>query len=63
MLVANQIIYPELAPCGVFRGACPSMNKTCLGCVSLKKNQIRSSEWACKMRLCCYRNKDLASCI
>lgn len=28
-----------LAPCGVFCGACPSYEKTCLGCASESKEQ------------------------
>lgn len=44
----------ELAPCGVFCGACPSFDRTCLGCPSKNKEQKRTSKWSCKIRTCCY---------
>lgn len=44
----------ELAPCGVFCGACPSFNKTCFGCSSENTSQKRTSKWNCKIRKCCY---------
>lgn len=50
----NKTRYKELAPCGVYCGACPSYNKTCLGCASESKNQTRTSKWGCKIRKCCY---------
>lgn len=53
----------ELAPCGVFCGACPSLNKTCAGCASQNRDQKRISKWACKIRVCCYENKQLSFCI
>jgi hypothetical protein len=52
----------ELAPCGVFCGACPSFGKSCLGCASVDKNQIRKSKWACKIRNCCYFTKNKSFC-
>ena len=53
----------ELAPCGVFCGACPSYGKTCLGCASPDHNQSRKSKWGCKIRNCCYEEKKLVYCI
>ncbi|MBI9050858.1 MAG: DUF3795 domain-containing protein [Anaerolineaceae bacterium] len=53
----------ELAPCGVFCGACPSYQKSCLGCASESKEQNRKSKWACKIRICCYTNKNLDFCV
>ena len=53
----------ELAPCGVYCGACPSFNKTCLGCASDDKEQDRCSKWGCKVRNCCYNQKKLDYCI
>ena len=50
------------APCGVFCGACPSYNKTCAGCASEKKVQQRKSKWSCKIRNCCYNEKELSYC-
>ena len=58
----SSIIPPVLAPCGVFCGACPSLNKTCLGCASQDHNQKRISKWACKIRICCYEEKQLSFC-
>ncbi|NQU85233.1 MAG: DUF3795 domain-containing protein [Mariniphaga sp.] len=55
--------FDELAPCGVFCGACPSYNKTCLGCASDNKNQKRQSKWGCKIRVCCYDKMKLKYCI
>ena len=52
----------ELAPCGVYCGACPSFNKSCLGCSSNDKNQKRQSKWGCKIRNCCYNQKGLDYC-
>ena len=52
----------ELAPCGVFCGACPSFNKSCLGCPSENKSQKRTSKWGCKIRKCCYNEKNLDYC-
>jgi len=52
---------PELAPCGIFCGACPSFNKTCHGCSS-EKEQNRKSKWACKVRTCCYSEKQNEFC-
>lgn len=53
----------ELAPCGVFCGACPSFNKTCLGCASESKEQTRTSKWSCKIRDCCYNIEEKSFCI
>ena len=53
----------ELAPCGVFCGACPSYIKTCQGCASESKEQSRKSKWGCKIRVCCYDNKKISFCI
>jgi hypothetical protein len=52
----------ELAPCGVFCGACSSFNKTCLGCSSESRNQKRTSKWGCKIRKCCYEDKKIDYC-
>jgi len=52
----------ELAPCGVFCGACPSFNKTCLGCASESKEQNRTSKWNCKIRNCCYKKEKINFC-
>ncbi len=53
----------ELAPCGVFCGACPAFNKSCRGCGSEDKNQKRKSKFNCKIRTCCYNEKHLDFCI
>ena len=53
----------ELAPCGVFCGACPSYKKTCLGCASESKEQKRTSKWGCKVRNCCYNSQNKNYCI
>ena len=53
----------ELAPCGVFCGACPSFNKSCLGCPSESKKQKRTSKWGCKIRNCCYNEKKQDFCV
>lgn len=55
--------YNELAPCGVFCGACPSYNKSCKGCSSEDTNQSRRSKWGCKIRTCCYNQKKLDFCV
>jgi len=55
--------YYELAPCGVYCGACPSFDKTCLGCASEDKTQDRCSKWGCKIRNCCYNLKVLDYCV
>ena len=52
----------ELAPCGVFCGACPSFEKTCLGCPSNNREQKRSSKWGCTLRNCCYYTKEKDFC-
>lgn len=53
----------ELAPCGVFCGACPSYGKTCLGCPSENRAQKRTSKWTCKIRRCCYDTMKKDYCI
>lgn len=53
----------ELAPCGVYCGACPSFNKTCKGCASEDRNQKRQSKFSCEIRICCYEEKGLDFCI
>ena len=47
----------ELAPCGIYCGACPSFNKSCLGCSCQSKDQKRKSKWNCKIRVCCFEQK------
>jgi len=54
---------PELAPCGVFCGACPSFEHTCFGCPSEDRSQKRTSKWSCRIRRCCYETKNLNYCI
>ena len=53
----------ELAPCGVYCGACPSFNKSCKGCSSSDKNQKRKSKFNCRIRTCCYQTKHLNYCV
>ena len=53
----------ELAPCGVFCGACPSIYKSCLGCASENQNQKRKSKWNCRIRKCCYEEMEKSFCI
>jgi hypothetical protein len=53
----------KLAPCGIFCGACPAIDKTCRGCPATSKEQARISKWACKIRNCCYFEKELDYCI
>lgn len=60
---SDQAIPNELAPCGVFCGACPSFGKTCLGCAATSKTQDRTSKWGCKIRRCCYEEKALYFCL
>jgi hypothetical protein len=52
----------ELAPCGVFCGACPSFQKTCFGCSSASKEQRRTSWMSCKIRKCCFEQKRYQYC-
>lgn len=52
---------PEVAPCGVYCGACPSFGKTCFGCSS-EKSQTRKSKLSCKLRKCCHSEKSLSCC-
>ena len=58
-----QSIPNTLAPCGVFCGACPSLNKSCFGCASQNKEQERKTKWVCKIRVCCYEEKGLSFCV
>ncbi|MGC9516431.1 MAG: DUF3795 domain-containing protein [Methanomicrobiales archaeon] len=53
----------DAAPCGVFCGACPSYKISCLGCGSNNQKQKRKSKWGCKIRKCCFLDKDLNFCI
>jgi hypothetical protein len=53
----------ELAPCGVYCGACPSFGRTCSGCPSEDLDQKRTSKWSCKIRTCCYETKGHTYCI
>ena len=53
---------PELAPCGVYCGACPSYGKSCKGCSAEDIKQQRKTKWYCKIRTCCYE-KGLDFCI
>ena len=57
----NLNILPELAPCGVYCGACPSYGKSCFGCPS-EKSQKRKSKWSCNLRTCCYTVKNKNYC-
>ena len=53
----------ELAPCGVYCGACPSFNKSCKGCSADSTQQKRQSKYGCAIRSCCYNEKHLSFCI
>lgn len=53
---------PQLAPCGVFCGACPSFQKSCFGCSSANKEQRRTSWMGCQIRNCCYEQKGFQFC-
>ncbi len=57
----DKILIPQLAPCGIYCGACPSFGKTCYGCSS-EENQKRTSKWSCKLRHCCYSEKKISYC-
>jgi hypothetical protein len=61
MTSKEQNLPTALGACGVYRGACPSYNKSCHGCSS-KKEQNRKSKWNCKLRECCYSNKLKSFC-
>lgn len=52
----------QLAPCGVYCGACPSYMKSCLGCASQDEKQKRKSKWFCVIRSCCYDEMGLSFC-
>jgi len=58
----NSNIPAELAPCGVFCGACPSFGKSCEGCPTEDTKQKRKSKWTCKIRNCCYFTQDIDFC-
>jgi hypothetical protein len=51
-----------LGPCGVYCGACPSYQKSCFGCSSANKEQRRTSWMGCKVRKCCYEERELQFC-
>ena len=55
-------MFDVLAPCGVYCGACPAFQATCLGCVSDSRDQARSSKWSCKVRDCCLTVKKESFC-
>ena len=57
------VIPPELAPCGVWCGACPSYQKSCLGCASEDHKQKRRSKWGCKIRVCAYEKEKVYFCM
>jgi len=57
------LIPPELAPCGVWCGACPSFKKTCLGCASGDPKQKRTSKWGCRIRVCAYDKEKVDFCM
>jgi len=59
----NGQAFPDLAPCGVWCGACPSYQKTCRGCASNDHDQGRRSKWGCKIRVCCYEKEKLNYCM
>jgi hypothetical protein len=59
----QQIRVPELAPCGIYCGACPSFGKTCYGCALEDTSQKRTSKWGCKVRNCCYDERGYNFCI
>jgi hypothetical protein len=48
------VIPDSIAPCGVYCGACPSFERSCLGCRSENREQKRSSKWGCRIRQCCF---------
>ncbi|MFW5713762.1 MAG: DUF3795 domain-containing protein [Brevefilum sp.] len=52
----------ELAPCGVFCGACPSFEKTCFGCSLATTEQRRTSWKGCQIRICCYEERGHRYC-
>lgn len=52
----------ELAPCGIYCGACPHYFRKCFGCSSDITEQIQKGKWACRIRKCCY-GKQLTYCI
>ena len=61
-MTIEKIRIKELAPCGVYCGACPSFNKSCKGCSSEDRNQKRKSKFNCKIRTCCYNERHLDFC-
>lgn len=58
----KQKIPDQMAPCGVYCGACPSFQVSCNGCGSEDRNQRRKSKWGCKIRKCCFEEKNLNFC-
>ncbi len=56
--------YPILAPCGIYCGACPSFREDLPGLrlAGIGGAQKRKSKWGCKLRVCCYEEKELEYC-
>src|SRR5512137_1091837 len=52
----------ELAPCGIYCGACPHYFRKCFGCSSEIREQVSKGKWACRVRRCCYETHDIAYC-
>ena len=53
----------KISYCGLYCGACPSYQKaTCLGCRSEDKKQSRKSKWGCKIRNCCFKERNVEYC-
>ncbi len=49
--------------CGIFCGACPSVQRgSCNGCRSGDKSQRRKSKWSCNIRNCCINEKNVQYC-
>lgn len=53
----------ELAPCGIYCGACPLYFRKCFGCSSEIREQEKKGKWACGIRRCCYETQNLTYCI
>jgi hypothetical protein len=52
-----------MGPCGVYCGACPSFGRTCNGCGSEDRAQKRISKWGCRIRRCCFDERDHDVCV
>ena len=52
----------ELAPCGIFCGACPSFGAPCRGCSSDEPGQGGCNKQECPVRICCYQNEKVSFC-